>query len=67
MGRLIPHRLNLADPTGDEDKVEGAIAHHLVSDVDVGAMRVPSRWAHGMLFRRAYPTFKSLRNKRGRF
>ena len=48
MGRLIPHRLNLADPTGDQDKVEWAIAHHLVSDVDVGATRVASRGAQAV-------------------
>lgn len=45
MGRLLPHRLNLADPTGDENKVEWAIAHHLVGDVDIGATRVASRGA----------------------
>ena len=43
MGRLLPHRFDLADPTGNQDKVAWAFAHHLVSDVDVGATRVASR------------------------
>ncbi len=51
MGRLIPHRFNLADPTRNQDKVEWAIAHHLISDVDVGATRVASCWAHRLLVR----------------
>jgi hypothetical protein len=38
--------LDVSPQTRDEHKVDGAIPHHLVSDVDISAFRIPSLWCH---------------------
>ena len=46
---VVPHHLDVRDPSHDEDHVDGSVAHHLIGDVDpVGGLRVAglrSTWA----------------------
>src|SRR3977135_3054886 len=45
-GRQFPDEREVRDPAQDEDYVDGAVADHLVRDVDVAATRVPGPSEH---------------------